>query len=179
MLTDGIEQILFCMPCSARSLSRDVLALAFALCPGPPVPRPPHTLASAAHQPVSNLLCTKVATGFRVLGTVFSSWQHYRGCLVLPLQLLHEGKYPQTINYRAAPFAHKHWCHGNLVHIQRQACVCDSWEHGDMDCPTVLPLLVSNTSICQRWALSFCVMLLSVSSEEAQGDIMLGEICLR
>lgn len=102
----------------------------------PPLPRPPHPLPPAVHQPVSNLLWTKVATGLSVLGTVFPSWQHYRGCLVLPEQLLREGKCPQTVNCRTAPFAHKHQCHGNFVHIQGQACAWQSgaWERGLSHC---------------------------------------------
>lgn len=120
-----------------RSLfSCDVLALAFALCPGPPLPWPPHPQASEAHQPGSNLLCTEVATGFSALGTVFPLWQQCCGCLVLPEQLLREGKCPQPVNYRAAPFAHRHQRHGNVVHVQRRACARRSgaWGHRLSNC---------------------------------------------
>lgn len=146
--------------------------------PGPLLPWPPHPPASAAHQPVPNLLCTEAATGFRVLGTVFPSWQHCRGCLVLPEQLLCEDKRPQTVNYRATPFAHRHECH-EILCTYRDGRVRGSREHGDTGCPTLLSLLVPGCGICQRWAFSFCVMLLFASSEEAQGEVMLGESCLR
>lgn len=53
-LTDGIEQILFSAPHTARSLSRDGLAFAFTPCPGPPT-----TLASPP--PPQLKLCTQPA----------------------------------------------------------------------------------------------------------------------
>lgn len=121
------------------------------------VPRPPtasasHPLASAAHQPVSNLLCTQVATGFSVLGAVFPSWQHCHACLVLPEQLLHEGKRPQTVNYRAAPHTH--------AVVPWKSCAC------------------TETGVCVAvggkgtWAVWLCCSCLSLAEADARDGLL-------
>ena len=143
MLTDGIEQILFCAPCAARSLSHNELAFAFAPCMGPPLPwhspRPSFSTAPAVHPTCS---APRWPAGFSVLRAVCPSWQHHRGCPALSEQWLREGKWPQTINYSLAPLH----THTNAVEICAHTHTCthahSSWKGGHMGCPAMLSPLV-------------------------------------
>lgn len=117
MLTDGIEQILFCAPCAARSLPLlRRLGGGLRAVPSPPPPsshrlgippRPGFGGAPALHPACS---APKRPRRIRcVLRPAFPSWQHRRGCPALPEQLLREGEQPQTVNYSSAPLrTHTH-----------------------------------------------------------------------